>query len=192
MYRLTLLAIALVAIYLRVRAELVQRELNQAADELGKKTASALSTFGDWIGYNAPSANFTWRELDPKSEASAEQRRNLSSLAKTVLEPIRSEIGKPLIVTPRGGFHGPSNTADRLLSSQHRAGRAADIRARGYTSEQLYDVVVALTAQGTTPVGYSQTYPGQGFVHVDTGPRRGRRFKADIAAFRRSPPVPEI
>lgn len=134
------------------------------------------------LGWDQPSRHFSWDELDPAGEASSAERRRLRRLAVEVLDPLRTYVKVPVTITRRGGYHGSTNTAQRKITSQHRRGAAADVRARGYTSTQLYDVVVHLTARGL-PVGYAHAYEG-GFVHVDQGPNRGRQFQAAVRAAR--------
>lgn len=60
------------------------------------------------------------------------------------MQTVRDDIGKPLVVTPNGGWYRqPSYNAQSggTLDSQHLFGRACDIYApRGYTGRSLYNV----------------------------------------------------
>ena len=180
--RAAALAIVAYAVYRWLRARAIQRRLDRIGRSISSGASSVWQAIKGPLGWNRPSTHFGWHELDPAGEASSAERQRLRRLAVEVLEPLRAYVKVPLTITRRGGYHGPGNTAQRKITSQHRRGAAADVRAQGYTSTQLYDVVVRLTARGL-PVGYAHAYEG-GFVHVDQGPNRGRQFQAAVRAAR--------
>lgn len=83
---------------------------------------------------------------------------------RTVLEDLRKNFGKPVIVT---SGHRGARQARR--GSQHRTCTAADIRIPGVSSN-----AIARFARTHRLVGGVGTYCGSrgGMVHVDIGPRR--------------------
>lgn len=85
---------------------------------------------------------------------------------KEGLLTLREAIGRPIIIS--SGYRCPAYNkyVGGAPKSQHMLGTAADIMVRGYTSEQLIELVEELdlfTGRGL--------YPTRGFAHVDV--RRG-------------------
>ncbi|WP_434627495.1 YcbK family protein [Chromobacterium sp. CV08] len=73
-------------------------------------------------------------------------------------------VYEPLVVT--SGYRNPVRNRGiegAARNSMHTYGKAVDMRVRGLTTAQLWQMSAALRAGG---VGY---YPGKGFVHIDTG-----------------------
>jgi hypothetical protein len=66
---------------------------------------------------------------------------NLKQLCKYVLEPLRTLIGVPLLVT--SGYRSPAlnKAIGGAKNSQHILGQAADTHCNKYTVEQLYQLV---------------------------------------------------
>ncbi len=69
---------------------------------------------------------------------------SLRVLCETVLQPLRDDIGDPIIVT--SGYRSlPVNRGiGSSDNSQHLKGEAADIRAVGIGSRELFDKIVSL------------------------------------------------
>lgn len=137
---------------------------------------------------------FTRGELDPYFEASGKELENLKTLALTVLDPLRKAAGVPLSITPQGGYNGPSVDAARKAkgralrssTSQHRAGKAGDVRKpNGWTYQQWVDFVLARAKDGTLPAstGIGIYTPSDGFIHLDTGGRRGKIWSDGVQHF---------
>lgn len=137
---------------------------------------------------------FTRGELDPYFEASGKQLENLKTLALTVLDPLREAAGVPLSITPQGGYNGPSIDAARKAkgralrssTSQHRAGKAGDVRKpAGWTYDQWVVFVIARAADGTLPssTGIGIYSASDGFIHLDTGGRRGSKIQDGVKHF---------
>lgn len=106
-------------------------------------------------------ANFTLEELTRSATATRLKidntptqpvLNNLTTLAKTVLQPIRDAWGAPIIVT--SGYRSPAvNSAQKNASktSQHMTGAAADIRTVEDTksrNKQLFDLICKLAKEG--------------------------------------------
>lgn len=75
------------------------------------------------------------------------QEKNLEELVDNILDPLREEYGKPIIVT--SGFR--SNYLNTILNgangSQHLEGMAADIRTKKDTkseNKKLFDLIIEL------------------------------------------------
>lgn len=91
-----------------------------------------------------------------------------------LLQRTRRELGSTGAFEVISGYRSPK-TNEHLRSSRgggvarrslHTEGRAIDVRLPGVPLAELRDAALALKAGG---VGY---YPGENFVHLDTGPVR--------------------
>lgn len=140
------------------------------------------------------SPNFARTELDPYLEAGGSALSNLQTLATSVLEAIRSATGVAVVVTGQGGYNGPTVDAIRKakgqglreLTSQHRLGKAADLRTpAGWTYDQWADKICELAAAGKLPpnVGIGIYTAADNFVHVDLGGRRGFKTRKGCKHF---------
>ncbi|RYU94119.1 D-Ala-D-Ala carboxypeptidase family metallohydrolase [Emticicia agri] len=98
------------------------------------------------------SPHFTLAEMIRSESASrhgidntpnATQTKNLQNLCINVLEPLRTLVGKPINVS--SGFRNP--TLNSLIggspTSQHMKGEAADISVEGFTTEQLFLLIIS-------------------------------------------------
>ena len=86
------------------------------------------------------------------------------------LDVIRNEWGKPITLTPNGGYRSTDHNkaVGGSPRSQHMQGRAADLAMRPGDTQKLWDLIWRLRREGKLPrlsgVGrYSR------FVHVDVG-----------------------
>jgi len=122
-----------------------------------------------------PGKWFPWSELDPFGDRTPEQATELVELA-AVLDAVRDRLGAPLKVTPHGGLNGPGMDAARVkqgrklrsVGSRHRKGMAADVRAPGFTPDEVVVTVRQLVAEGQIPPTTAVAYPADGFTHIDT------------------------
>ena len=87
-----------------------------------------------------------------------------------VLEEIRAQAGRPVIVT--SGYRPPDYNREvgGVSNSTHIDGLAADIYCEGLTTDQLYDICDQVIGQ-QGGVGH---YPQSGIVHVDVRGYRAR------------------
>ena len=93
-----------------------------------------------------------------------------------VVETLRQLIGKPVKVNDwntgghyqESGFRNPTTTTGAALS-QHKFGRAADVKVEGMTSKEVYDFIIAnklkLMASGLTTLENINATPT--WVHMD-------------------------
>ena len=75
----------------------------------------------------------------------ATQRNALTALVDTVLDPLRREWGKPILVN--SGYRCPAlnKAVGGVASSQHLRGEAADITTGSpQSNKQLYDLAISL------------------------------------------------
>lgn len=86
----------------------------------------------------------------------------------TVLDKIRESVGVPVVVL--SGYRCPAHNKEvgGVNDSQHTKRTAADIRAEGFSVEELAGVAEKCGADG---IG---KYPKQNFVHVDMRGKRAR------------------
>jgi hypothetical protein len=101
------------------------------------------------------SQNFTLEELLRSETASrknvAEQwtpsdavKDNLKKLCDNVLEPLRSFVGKPLIITSGYRCKRVNKLVGGSPTSQHTEGKAADFHVSGMTVESLFKFIINL------------------------------------------------
>jgi hypothetical protein len=101
------------------------------------------------------SQNFTLEELLRSETASrknvSEQwtpsdavKDNLKKLCDNVLEPLRSFVGKPLIITSGYRCKRVNKLVGGSPTSQHTEGKAADFHVSGMTVESLFKFIINL------------------------------------------------
>lgn len=96
--------------------------------------------------------------------------RSLRLLVRHILDPLRANLGRPVIVT--SGFRSElvNNLVGGASGSQHTQGQAADIHVVGMTSDQLAQAIIVLG------LPYDQVIEEYGrWVHVSYGPRHRRQ-----------------
>lgn len=75
---------------------------------------------------------------------SAAHIENLRLLCVNVLEPVRSLVGAPVIIS--SGYRSPLLNRHPEIkgarNSQHQTGRAADFSVKGLTTQQLFELIV--------------------------------------------------
>lgn len=88
----------------------------------------------------------------------------------TALEVVRARVGRPIIITPRGGFR--TEALNKAIGgarfSQHVEGRAADFTVAGMQARQVHDLVLELYNCRAIQIGGLGLYPS--FCHVDVRP----------------------
>ena len=118
--------------------------------------------------------NFKKSEFDSKdgAEMPKEVLENIKMLSKYV-QLIRNEIGVPLVIN--SGYRSPKHNAKvgGVKNSYHVQGKASDLKPKGITPKQLYDVIIKLIKGGVIYNGGVGLYDT--FVHYDIG-GKGRRW----------------
>ena len=69
------------------------------------------------------------------------------------LEIIRLAYGRPMVITPNGGYRSAAHNrhVDGSKRSQHMLGRAADIKAPGRQAKRLWRIIWNLRREGRLP-----------------------------------------
>lgn len=84
------------------------------------------------------------------------------------LESMRALAGVPITIT--SGYRCPNHPESlRNPDSQHVLGKAADIRVANMPVLLMYRLAEQVLTFEQGGIGI---YPGEGFIHVDTGPKR--------------------
>lgn len=94
---------------------------------------------------------------------------NLKLLAETVLEPLRTAFGKPIIVSSGYRCQELNKAVGGSRTSQHLLGQAADIHAMGSIKEDnkaLFETAVSLIRQGKISVGQCIDEYNYSWVHI--------------------------
>lgn len=94
---------------------------------------------------------------------------NLTRLAKEVLQPIRTEWGKPLIVSSGYRSYRLNQAVRGAANSDHRYGAAADIHTlTNYASDnnKLFDLITKMASEGKIHCRQIIDEYGYQWVHV--------------------------
>lgn len=85
-----------------------------------------------------------------------------------LLAELREQYGKPMILNSAVRCPHWNKTIKGAKRSQHLLGKAVDIRASGEDA-----LIIAKLA---TDLGFGGVEIGNGFIHVDTGPKRDWKY----------------
>lgn len=109
----------------------------------------------DW----SPYPNFSKREFDCKH--TGRNRMRADFMAK--LQALRSEFGKPMVIS--SGYRDPSHPVEarKSLPGTHAHGIACDIRCHG---PECFEVLALALKHGFTGIGIAQK-GGSRFIHLD-------------------------
>ena len=98
---------------------------------------------------------------------------NIKALVLNVLDPLRARIGRPIIITSGYRSQRVNELVGGSMSSQHMAGKAADIHVQGYTSQQM-DIVYQ-TIQMCYDFDQLIFYPSKNIIHVSWNGDKNRQ-----------------
>lgn len=99
--------------------------------------------------------------------------KNIKALVTNVLDPLRTMIGRPIIITSGYRSQLVNNLIGGSKNSQHLSGKAADIHVQGYTSQQM-DVVYQ-TIQMCYDFDQLIFYPSKNIIHVSWNGDKNRQ-----------------
>lgn len=138
------------------------------------------------------STNFSLDEfVNPDDPVKPDQQvlANLTELAKTVLEPLREAIGKPIKIT--SGYRSPvhNKKIGGAKGSTHCLGIAADIHVPGTLQDQIR---IAKILYQNPNVGGIGLYATKTIVHVDIrewiGNGPGMWIEVEAGLYKQLPP----
>jgi uncharacterized protein YcbK (DUF882 family) len=110
--------------------------------------------------------NFKLSELEFSDAIPPELVANATELLKN-LQVIRDHFQRPIIII--SGYRSPARNAavGGADKSQHLEAKAADIKIAGVPTEEIYNRIEKLIAQGLVKQGGLGKYIKSGFVHYD-------------------------
>lgn len=110
--------------------------------------------------------NFKLSELEFSDAIPPELVANATELLKN-LQVIRDHFQKPIVII--SGYRSPARNAvvGGADKSQHLHAKAADIKIAGVPTEEIYNRIDKLIAQGLIKQGGLGKYIKSGFVHYD-------------------------
>jgi len=131
--------------------------------------------------------NFSLKELTASDTAKAKQINNmpgytqvaaLKALCENVLQPLREHLGKPIHI--KSGYRSPelNKAIGGSSSSDHCAGRAADIKVDGLTAKELATIIVELELPFDQLIGYVPERGGHIHISFRNGANRAQRLWA--------------
>lgn len=121
---------------------------------------------------NSPTAN----RLKINNTPNKQQKESLRKLAVEILQVIRDEYGKPLIVTSGFRCDKLNKAVGGAKNSQHTKGEAADIRSVSDSvkdNKEIFDLVLQMIKEGKIKVGQLIDEYGYNWIHVSL-PRVGK------------------
>ena len=131
------------------------------------------------------SYNFTYEELVNSPTANRlkinnipnkQQKESLRKLAVEILQVIRDEYGKPIIVTSAFRCDKLNKAVGGAKNSQHTKGEAADIRSVSDSikdNKEIFDLILRLQKEGKIKFGQLIDEYNYNWVHVSL-PRVGK------------------
>ena len=98
---------------------------------------------------------------------------NIKALVDNVLDPLRIELGRPIIITSGYRCKKLNELVGGSIFSQHMQGKAADFHVQGYTPEQM-DMVYR-TIKMYYDFDQLILYPYKNIIHVSWNGDKNRR-----------------
>ena len=121
---------------------------------------------------NSPTAN----RLKINNTPNKQQKESLRKLAVEILQVIRDEYGKPIIVTSAFRCDKLNKAVGGAKNSQHTKGEAADIRSVSDSikdNKEIFDLILRLQKEGKIKFGQLIDEYNYNWVHVSL-PRIGK------------------
>jgi uncharacterized protein YcbK (DUF882 family) len=117
--------------------------------------------------------NFKLSELEFSDPIPAEKITNAIELLQN-LQIIRDHFQRPIVII--SGYRSPERNAavGGADKSQHLEAKAADIKIAGVPTEEIYNRIDKLIAQGKIKQGGLGKYIKSGFVHYDVRGTKAR------------------
>jgi uncharacterized protein YcbK (DUF882 family) len=117
--------------------------------------------------------NFKLSELEFSDPIPAEKIASATELLQN-LQIIRDHFQRPIVII--SGYRSPERNAavGGADKSQHLEAKAADIKIAGVPTEEIYNRIDKLIAQGKIKQGGLGKYVKSGFVHYDVRGTKAR------------------
>ena len=109
----------------------------------------------------------------PSDEELLEVLTNINALVDNVLTPLRSMIGRPIIITSGYRSQRVNELVGGSKTSQHLSGKAADIHVQGYTPQQME--MVYRTIQMYYDFDQLIFYPSKNIIHISWNGDKNRQ-----------------
>lgn len=123
-----------------------------------------------------PLGEWRWPNFSPQEMASkGEGELLIDPASMDKLQKLRNTLGKPLLITSAYRSAAHNSKVGGVPNSQHRLGKAFDVRMENQDPAHFEAVA---KASGFTGIGH---YPKSGFMHIDTGPSRRWNDGSDFA-----------
>lgn len=131
--------------------------------------------------------NFTLKELIQSDTAQAKQINNmpgyeqvaaLKALCENILQPLREHLQKPVHI--KSGYRSPelNRAIGGSSTSDHCAGRAADIKVDGLTAKELARIILDLKLPFDQLIGYVPERGGHIHISFRKGSNRSQTLWA--------------
>ena len=109
----------------------------------------------------------------PSDEELLAVLNNINALVDNVLDPLRTMIGRPIIITSGYRSQRVNELVGGSKTSQHLTGKAADFHVQEYTPQQM-DVVYQ-TIQMCFDFDQLIFYPSKNIIHVSWNGNKNRQ-----------------
>ena len=143
--------------------------------------------YASWQQY--PMSEWRWPNFSPQELASkGEGELLIDPGSMDRLQALRTALGKPMLITSAYRSAAHNKRVGGATHSQHRLGKAFDIRMENQDPAAFER---AARAAGFTGFGH---YPKSGFMHIDTGPARRWNDGSDFptASESKQAPTPQF
>lgn len=121
-----------------------------------------VSHYSQW-----PREKWPWKDFSPREMASKREGELMLDFdAMDKLQALRDYLGTPLLITSAYRSAAHNKAVGGAKGSYHLQGKAFDVRMENQNPEEFE---VAARKVGFTGFGY---YAKNGFMHIDTGPKR--------------------
>ncbi len=137
---------------------------------LGEKMQGQLGRFFSWAEMTTSGAA---SRLGLSNQPPSEAQQAMAALVSNLLDPLRTALGRPVMVT--SGYRSPevNRAVDGSHSSQHMSGEAADIKVAGLPSDTLVTAILRLGVPFDQLIWYAPERGGH--VHVSFTTKRANR-----------------
>ena len=155
----------------------LQRESPETDGSIDKDAPTPLSTAlsKDFPLYEFTNSNTATRLGIDNTKPSKEVVVRLTVLAKSLLQPLRNRVKKPVIITSGYRCLELNRSLGSKDNSQHVLGEAVDIYVPGYTALELARFILTTGLEFDQLILENYEGPGTGWVHISRTQTNNRR-----------------